>query len=503
MRILAAALVLLLAVPAFGQSVGTVVLHGPSFDATLPQVTPEAIATAVNTGLAAKADASEVARATGAEALLAPLASPALTGIPTTPTAAPGTNTLQMSSTAFSAAAVLVETSRAIGAEGLLAPKASPTFTGIVNIPLGATIVGFAPLASPAFTGIPTVPTASPGTNTTQAASVAFVTTAVVAATTGVSSVNTRTGAVTLGLSDIAGAAPLASPALTGIPTTPTASPGTNTSQLASTAFNAASVLVETNRAIAAEAVPSPGALFGMTLSNSGGSPNTLLVIAAGSAADSTNAVNIALGVAISKSTTGSWASGIGANGMGSGLTVANSTWYHVFAIINSGAADVYFDTSITAADKPAGTTAFRRVGSFLTDGSAHIILFTQNGDEFLWGTSPAANVAGVIGDTVAHSLALAVPIGITVNAMIRAALTDPSVADGALFTSLAGADQAPSGTGTPGDSVGVAAATAASAGHFNIRTNVSQQIRYRLAAATGNLTIVTYGWIDTRGRLN
>ena len=33
----------------------------------------------------------------------------------------------------------------------------------------------FAPTASPTFTGIPLVPTAAPGTNTTQAASTAFV----------------------------------------------------------------------------------------------------------------------------------------------------------------------------------------------------------------------------------------------------------------------------------------------------------------------------------------
>jgi hypothetical protein len=56
----------------------------------------------------------------------------------------------------------------------------------IINQP-GATIsdagtgtIYSAPLASPAFTGIPTVPTAAPGTNTTQAASTAFVTAAVV-----------------------------------------------------------------------------------------------------------------------------------------------------------------------------------------------------------------------------------------------------------------------------------------------------------------------------------
>ena len=43
-----------------------------------------------------------------------------------------------------------------------------------------------APLASPAFTGTPTVPTAAPGTNTTQAASTEFVTAAVAAGGSGV-----------------------------------------------------------------------------------------------------------------------------------------------------------------------------------------------------------------------------------------------------------------------------------------------------------------------------
>ena len=61
--------------------------------------------------LATTADiATETARATAAEALLAPKASPALTGTPTAPTAAPGTNTTQVATTAFSAAAIAVET---------------------------------------------------------------------------------------------------------------------------------------------------------------------------------------------------------------------------------------------------------------------------------------------------------------------------------------------------------------------------------------------------------
>jgi hypothetical protein len=48
--------------------------------------------------------------------------------------------------------------------------------------------------------------------------------------------------------------APLNSPAFTGTPTAPTAAPGTNTSQIATTAFDTSAVLVETNRALAAEA---------------------------------------------------------------------------------------------------------------------------------------------------------------------------------------------------------------------------------------------------------
>jgi Pectate lyase superfamily protein len=72
---------------------------------------------------------------------------------------------------------------------------------------------GVAPSASPAFTGVPTAPTASPLTGTTQVATTAY--------------------------SDAAGAlkAPLASPALTGTPTAPTASPLTSSTQIATTAY--------------------------------------------------------------------------------------------------------------------------------------------------------------------------------------------------------------------------------------------------------------------------
>jgi hypothetical protein len=70
-----------------------------------------------------------------------------------------------------------------------------------------------APLASPALTGTPTAPTATAGTNTTQLATTAFVTTA------------------------DALKANIASPTFTGTPAAPTAAVSTNTTQLATTAF--------------------------------------------------------------------------------------------------------------------------------------------------------------------------------------------------------------------------------------------------------------------------
>lgn len=73
-------------------------------------------------------------------------------------------------------------------------------------------------LASPTFTGTPAAPTASQGTSTTQIATTAFVN------------------------QELSVKAPLDDPAFTGTPSAPTASAGTNTTQLATTAFVTAAV---------------------------------------------------------------------------------------------------------------------------------------------------------------------------------------------------------------------------------------------------------------------
>ena len=166
----------------------------------------------------------------------APLAAPAFTGNATSPTPAPGDNTTRIATCAFVQAAI------AAVAAGVTSFN---TRTGAVTLQTAdVTAVGGALLASPAFSGTPTAPTALPSVNNTQIATTAYVTAAITALPAPVSSFNGRTGAVTFQSSDIsaAGGALLASPIFTGAPTAPTASAGTSNQQLATTAFVAAAV---------------------------------------------------------------------------------------------------------------------------------------------------------------------------------------------------------------------------------------------------------------------
>lgn len=161
------------------------------------------------------------------------LESPTFTGTPTLPTGtiattqSPGNSTTAVATTAFVTAA-----------DNLKADLASPTFTGTPTLPTGT---------------IATTQTA--GNNTTAVATTAFVRTEVtnliasapaaldtldeLAAALGDDANFATTTATAIGLK-----APLASPALTGTPTSPTAPAGTNTTQIATTAFVAQSIPV-------------------------------------------------------------------------------------------------------------------------------------------------------------------------------------------------------------------------------------------------------------------
>jgi hypothetical protein len=170
-------------------------------------------------------DAADITAAGGA-----PIASPAFTGTPTAPLAAPGTSTDQIASTAFVAANSLTSFNTRTGA--------------IVLTAADITSAGGAVLFSPAFTGVPTAPTAATGTTTGQLATTAFVMNEINAVNAGVISFNGRTGIITLNSGDVsaAGGATLSSPAFVNVPTAPTAAVGTSTNQLATTAFVQAAI---------------------------------------------------------------------------------------------------------------------------------------------------------------------------------------------------------------------------------------------------------------------
>jgi len=134
-------------------------------------------------------------------------ANPAFTGVPTAPTATAGTNTTQLATTQYvrtevanlvnsapGALDTLDELAAALGddasfattvttALGLKAPLESPAFTGTVT-GITKTMIGLGNVlnetkatafTNPAFTGTPTATTAAGGTNTTQIATTAYV----------------------------------------------------------------------------------------------------------------------------------------------------------------------------------------------------------------------------------------------------------------------------------------------------------------------------------------
>ena len=125
-----------------------------------------------------------------------------LTGTPTAPTAAPGANTTQLANTAFVTAALaalvnsspalldtLNELAAALGNDPNFATTMTTALAGKSNVGHGHVIgdvTGLqtsldakAPLSSPALTGTPTAPTPTVGTNTAQIATTAFVSSAI------------------------------------------------------------------------------------------------------------------------------------------------------------------------------------------------------------------------------------------------------------------------------------------------------------------------------------
>ena len=121
-----------------------------------------------------------------ASSIYSPLASPTFTGTPIAPTAASGTNTTQIATTEFvrteisgliDTAPSTLDTLNELAAALGDDPNFSTTITNSLAAKLDSATasVTYAAIESPTFTGIPLAPTASVGTNTTQIATTAYV----------------------------------------------------------------------------------------------------------------------------------------------------------------------------------------------------------------------------------------------------------------------------------------------------------------------------------------
>lgn len=201
----------------------------------------------------------------------------------------------------------------------------------------------------------------------------------------------------------------------------------------------------------------------------------------------------------LTKQIDATWSSGDDAGGLSSSLSApANSTTYHVFLIEVGGSVDVGFDTSLTAANLIAdhSATAYRRIASLNTDGSANWVGYVQVGNMFLLDV-PVTDVSASNPGTSAVLASLSVPSGISVMAGVNVDFIDTSAAaqTNLLLTSPLVTDTAASGVWQMRTSVGYALQD----GFIELMTDTSAQVRYRLSASTADHTVklITNYWKD------
>jgi len=235
------------------------------------------------------------------------------------------------------------------------------------------------------------------------------------------------------------------------------------------------------------------GYIDGLILANNSGDADHDIDIGPGIARNGGNTATLTLATALTKRIDATWSAGTGNGGLDTGSIPVSGT-LHLWLISNGTLVDVLFSTSATAPTMPVGYTLNRRIGAVLTDASSNVRGFLQNGNNFEL-VAAVTNLSKAT-STAATNLALTVPTGIIVQAIISAygagqdddwnvhlyrVGTSPMLA-------LAGKGRHNFWTLT----------ASAGAGQFFIFTNTSGQITY---SNSQSISVNTRGWIDTRGR--
>ena len=241
----------------------------------------------------------------------------------------------------------------------------------------------------------------------------------------------------------------------------------------------------------------------GLGVVNDPTTPNTIIDIGTGAALDDTNSIFLNLASAVTK-TTGSWAVGT-SNGCLDTGSVTTTTWYTVYIIgTSSGTTDILCSTSPINPIYPTGYSYKRRIGSFLTDGSSHVLPYVRvhvdSGPTYYWSGGAVNDLSAVTIGTSAALQTLSVPVGVKVLPICN--YTCVNATNSCILTSPDEPDQA------SGTTVSFTVNTFSqldeniTGGLMNsscpyLTTNTQAQIRARASAASTTLSEATRGWRD------
>lgn len=292
------------------------------------------------------------------------------------------------------------------------------------------------------------------------------------------------------------------SPALSGTPTVPTATSGTNTTQAASTAF-VETAIASINNMVAFNSITGflPTAIAGT-------STTAAVTVSAGQAADSTNSVYISR-------SQDSWrvTNGNAVNGYQQGTTLSNSMTIHFYAITGTSGTGIFACDETQILALPSGYTLFRRIFSLITTGTGafrpYIFNEISGGAAQVWLETQTADISGQTPTTANRTLytLASIPLGIKMQVLGRGVYIAGAASSSAIYTSPDETDVAPAAfnsAAAPGyDNADYSTSSSFISGVYNIKpllTNASAQIGYRSSVATASsLNFITSGFIDFR----
>jgi hypothetical protein len=164
---------------------------------------------------------------------------------------------------------------------------------------------------------------------------------------------------------------------------------------------------------------------------------------------------------------------------------------------------DAIFSQSASSPALPGGYTEYRRIGAVTTDSSSNIRRFVQVGDRFLYTAKPIADATALAISTTPLPITLTVPTGIKVRPLINF-----QSGAGIRYITSYDPDSTWAATNLPnsvnngaGSVILQNASSSGSPANDGALTNTSRQLGFIANAAT-TIYIDTYGWAETRGRL-